>query len=145
MRIGDAAAQAGLPVKTVRYYADIGLVRAGRRDNGYRDYDDADVRRLAFIGRARAFGFSIDDCRRLLDLYEDEHRAAADVKALAEAHVAALDAKLAELRTLREELSAIAGACGGGEGPRCPIIEHLAAAPAAPIGAEAVSAGSGGA
>lgn len=126
MRIGDAAQRAGLPVKTVRYYAEIGLVRPARRDNGYRDYGTAEVRRLAFIGRARAFGFSIDDCRRLLDLYEDEHRAAADVKALAEAHLAELDAKLLELKTLREELSAIAGACKGDASPRCPIIEHLA-------------------
>lgn len=126
MRIGDAAKKVRLPVKTVRYYADIDLVAPARRENGYRDYGPAELRRLAFIGRARAFGFSIEDCRRLLRLYEDEHRAAADVKALAEAHVAELDAKLAALQTLREELSAIADACSGGDGPRCPIIDHLA-------------------
>lgn len=127
MKIGDAATRAGLPVKTVRYYADIGLVAPPRRPNGYRDYGEAELRRLSFIGRARAFGFSIEDCRRLLNLYEDEGRASADVKALAEAHIAALDAKLAELRTLREELAAIASACAGDDGARCPIIEHLAA------------------
>lgn len=126
MKIGDAAKRCGLPVKTVRYYADIGLVAPPRQANGYRDYGDAELRRLSFIGRARAFGFSIEDCRRLLDLYEDEARASADVKALAEAHVAELDAKLAELRTLREELSAIASACRGDDSARCPIIEHLA-------------------
>ena len=126
MKIGDAAKRCGLPVKTVRYYADIGLVAPARQANGYRDYGEAEMRRLSFIGRARAFGFSIEDCRRLLGLYEDEARASADVKALAEAHLAALDAKLAELRTFREELSAIASACRGDDQARCPIIEHLA-------------------
>ena len=126
MKIGDAAKESGLPVKAVRYYAEIGLVSPPRQANGYRDYGDAELRRLSFIGRARAFGFSIDDCRRLLDLYQDADRAAADVKALAEAHLATLDRKLAELTTLRAELNAIASECGGGDGPRCPIIEHLA-------------------
>ena len=127
MKIGDAAKRSGLPVKTVRYYADIGLVEPARQTNGYRDYGDAELRRLSFIGRARAFGFSIDECRRLLGLYDDPNRASSDVKALAEAHVTALDRKLAELHTLRDELSAIASECAGDDGARCPIIEHLAA------------------
>ena len=127
MKIGDAAQRSGLPVKTVRYYADIGLVAPSRAPNGYRDYGDAELKRLSFIGRARAFGFSIDDCRRLLGLYDDPNRASADVKSLAEAHVAALDRKLAELNTLRDELSAIASECAADDKARCPIIEHLAA------------------
>lgn len=126
MKIGDAAKRADLPVKTVRYYADIGLVAPARQDNGYRDYDDSDVRRLSFIGRSRAFGFSVEECRRLLTLYDDPDRASADVKAIAEKHLVTLDAKLAELKTLRKELSAIANACAGDDGARCPIIDHLA-------------------
>ncbi|QIE54854.1 MerR family DNA-binding protein [Pikeienuella piscinae] len=126
MRIGDAAAMAGLPVKTVRYYADIGLVSPSRATNGYRDYSNADARRLGFIGRARALGFTLAECRRLLALYEDETRASADVKAITEEHIAALDAKMAALATLRNELASIADACAGDASPRCPIIEHLA-------------------
>lgn len=126
MKIGDAARQADLPVKTVRYYADIGLVAPARRGNGYRDYDIADVRRLSFIGRARAFGFSVEECRRLLTLYDDPGRASSDVKAIAEAHLARLDERLAELKVLRGELSAIATACAGDAKARCPIIDHLA-------------------
>lgn len=126
MRIGDAAATAGLPVKTVRYYAEIALVSPSRAANGYRDYSAADARRLGFIGRARAFGFTLAECRRLLALYEDETRASADVKAIAEEHIAALDAKMAALATLRHELARIADACAGDARARCPIIEHLA-------------------
>ncbi|MEL7462900.1 MAG: MerR family DNA-binding protein [Pseudomonadota bacterium] len=127
MKIGDAAKGSGLPVKTVRYYADIGLVTPARGANGYREYGEAELKRLAFIGRARAFGFSIAECRRLLGLYDDPNRASADVKRLAEAHLAELDGKLAKLKTLREELAAIASACAGDDGARCPIIDHLAA------------------
>ena len=128
MKIGDAANAAGLPVKTVRYYAEIDLVAPHRAGNGYRDYDDADVKRLCFIGRARAFGFSVAECRRLLTLYDDDSRASADVKAIAEEHLAALDRKMAELSTLRAELSAIAQECKGDDAARCPIIDHLAGA-----------------
>lgn len=126
MKIGDAAKRADLPVKTVRYYADIGLVAPARQANGYRAYSEADVRRLSFIGRSRAFGFSVEECRRLLTLYDDPGRASADVKAIAEAHLKDLDAKLAELKTLRRELSAIASECAGDQKARCPIIDHLA-------------------
>lgn len=126
MKIGDAAAEAGLPVKTVRYYAEIGLVAPARAANGYRDYSADDARRLGFIGRARAFGFTLEECRRLLALYEDKSRASADVKAIAETHLEALERKLAALKTLRDELASIAAACAGDGNSRCPIIEHLA-------------------
>ena len=128
MKISDAANAAGLPVKTVRYYAEIDLVAPPRAENGYRDYDAADVKRLSFIGRSRAFGFSVTECRRLLTLYDDDSRASADVKAIAEEHLAALDLKMAELATLRAELAPIAAECKGDAGARCPIIDHLAGA-----------------
>ena len=66
MNIGDASALCGLPVKTIRYYEDIGLIEPARRNNGYRDYVDADVSRLTFLQRARNLGFSIETCRSLL-------------------------------------------------------------------------------
>jgi DNA-binding transcriptional MerR regulator len=69
MTISQAAKSAGLSTKTVRYYADIGLVAAaGRTAAGYRSYDDGAVRQLVFVRRARAFDFSIDECRELLSL-----------------------------------------------------------------------------
>ena len=69
MNISAASKAAGLPVKTVRYYADIGLVEApSRSEAGYRTYDDVAVRKLMFVRRSRAFGFSIEGCRELLSL-----------------------------------------------------------------------------
>ncbi|WP_416899897.1 MAG: Cu(I)-responsive transcriptional regulator [Minwuia sp.] len=129
MNIGDAARASGLPTKTVRYYADIGLVSpSARRDNGYRDYSSTEVQKLRFVQRARGFGFSIEDCRELLALYEDRDRASADVKAIALERLDEIDAKMAELQTLRDELSHLAEACSGDARPDCPILKGLSAA-----------------
>lgn len=127
MNIGSAARAAGLPVKTVRYYADIGLVEApGRTQTGYRRYDEAAVRKLAFVRRARDFGFSIEECRELLSLYEDKSRSSADVRAIAAAHLEEIEEKQRQLAALRDELAHLVTACRGDDRPDCPILDRLA-------------------
>ena len=126
MNIGMAAKRAGLTVKTVRYYANIGMVvpaQDGR--SGYRDYSEDDVARLQFIGKARRFDFSIDECRELLSLYDDQARSSGEVKALTLEKIKAIDAKLAELQSLREQLSHLAKTCHGDDRPDCPILDAL--------------------
>ena len=98
MNIGDAADRTGLPPKTIRYYEDIGLVTADRRANGYRDYGDPHIEKLRFVAHARGLGFTIDDCRGLLDLYDNKRRASADVKAIAKHHLADIDRKIDEFK-----------------------------------------------
>ena len=129
MNIREAALASGLTVKTVRYYDDIGIMKAGRQANGYRDYSQDDVHKLTFLQRARSLGFSIEDCRQLLSLYEDKHRVSADVKALAVARISDIDRKLAELQSLRATLSSLAEACKGDNRPDCPILDDLAGEP----------------
>lgn len=126
MNIQSAAQASDLPVKTVRYYDDIGLVTPGRAENGYRAYGDDDVHKLRFLGRARSLGFSLDDCRQLLSLYEDRNRASADVKALTMARIDDVDRKIAELKSLRKTLNDLAKSCHGDDRPDCPIIDGLA-------------------
>ncbi len=126
MNVGEAAAHTGLPVKTLHYYESIGLVTPARRGNGYRDYDAPDVRKLAFVQRARSLGFSIDECRGLLSLYDDRERASKDVKAIAEARLADIERKIAELHSLRDALSQLVDSCHGDERPECPILDDLA-------------------
>jgi Cu(I)-responsive transcriptional regulator len=126
MNIGAAAKVSGLPAKTIRYYEDIGLVRPERRDNNYRDYSETALHNLRFLKRARALGFSIDDCRQLLSLYADRRRASADVRRLAEAHIDEIDLKVAELKAMRKTLSHLVNACHGDHRPDCPILEDLA-------------------
>jgi len=101
MNIGTAAEATELPAKTIRYYEEIGLVRPARAANGYRDYSERDIHRLRFVQRARSLGFSIEECRLLLSLYEDEARASADVKALALDKIGEIEAKIANLQSLR--------------------------------------------
>ncbi len=126
MNIGDASALCGLPVKTIRYYEDIGLIEPARRNNGYRDYGDADVSRLTFLQRARNLGFSIETCRSLLKLKEDRNRASAEVKRIAQEHLEEIDHKIQELNALRETLHDVIDACPGDQTAACPILDELA-------------------
>lgn len=126
MTIGEAAAASGLPAKTIRYYEEIGLIRPRRDANGYRTFASRDVHRLAFLARARALGFSITECRTLLGLYEDESRASADVKRLAERHLARIDQRISELQALRDTLAGLVAGCAGDRRPDCPILDDLA-------------------
>ena len=126
MNIGQAAQHANLPPKTIRYYEDIALIKPDRAENGYRDYSEADVHRLRFIQRSRSLGFTIEECRTLLSLYEDKHRASADVKALARQKITEIERKMEELKSLRETLSVLVKHCHGDDRPDCPIIESLA-------------------
>jgi MerR family transcriptional regulator, copper efflux regulator len=132
MNIGEASALSGLPAKTIRYYEEIGLVRpALRAANGYRDYGENDVRTLIFLQRARSLGFSVRECRDLLALYRDRHRASADVKAVALRRVGDIDRKIAELQAMRGALVDLAERCHGDDRPECPIIDDLAGGGAA--------------
>lgn len=125
MNIGEVAERSGIPPKTIRYYEDIGLVRPQRSGNGYRAFRETDLHKLAFLGRARALGFSIEDCRTLLSLYEDETRESAQVKAIAKDHLMTIDRKITELRAMRDTLSTLITSCQGDHRPECPILSDL--------------------
>ena len=125
MNIGAASKRTGLPAKTLRYYEEIGLLRPERDDNGYRRYSESDCHKLAFLGRARALGFSIDDCRTLLALYADDGRASADVKRVAEEHLREIDVRLDALNEMRATLARLVEACAGDLRPDCPILKDL--------------------
>ncbi|MCL3881535.1 Cu(I)-responsive transcriptional regulator [Marivita sp. GX14005] len=127
MNISDVAKRAGLPAKTIRYYEEIGLVKPPRDTNGYRAFRESDVHKLAFLSRARALGFTIEDCRTLLTLYEDKTRASADVKELASAHLHKIEDKIAQLQSMRDTLSELVQSCAGDDRPDCPILKDLAA------------------
>lgn len=129
MNIGNVSTQTGLPAKTIRYYEDIGLVKPLRDDNGYRVFRSQDVHKLNFLGRARALGFTIEDCRTLVALYEDETRASADVKKVARAHLAQIEAKIADLNAMRDTLGHLVEACAGDDRPDCPILQDLGGKP----------------
>jgi len=127
MNIGSAAKAAGLPIKTVRYYADIGLViPSARTESGYRQYTATELNKLIFARRTRTFGFSIEQTRELLSLYEDRNRSSGDVKRIASEKLEEIEAKMAELNALHDELSHLVTKCRGDDRPDCPILDDLA-------------------
>lgn len=125
MTIKDVAARTGLPPKTIRYYEEIGLIRPTRAENGYRHFDETAVHKLTFLARARALGFSIAECRNLLNLYEDKARASADVRAIAAQHLDDIEEKIAALTAMRDTLTDLVAACAGDARPDCPILRDL--------------------
>ena len=126
MNIGEAARRSGLPAKTIRYYEDVGLVSAGRRGNGFRDYGEKDVHNLRFVARARGLGFTVEECRHLLALYQDPARSSAEVREAAERHLADVRTKIEELQSMEKTLHHLIHACSGDGRPDCPIIDELA-------------------
>ena len=126
--IGDAARASGVTAKMVRHYEAIGLLQPARRtEAGYRLYGTDDVRMLQFIHRGRALGFSLDQIAGLLALWRDKHRASADVRRLALAHIDELDRKIAELEAMKRTLATLATSCHGDARSDCPILDDLAA------------------
>jgi Cu(I)-responsive transcriptional regulator len=126
LRIGEAAARAGVSPKTIRFYEEAGIIKpAARGENHYRTYGEADIQTLRFIARARALGFPLKDISRLLELYRNDKRASRAVKRLALEHVAALDCRIAEMTAIRNAIAVLSVRCHGNDRPECPILEEL--------------------
>lgn len=127
MNIGAAAKASGVSAKMIRHYESVGLLpEAARTDSGYRQYADRDISTLRFVRHSRDLGFSIEQIRELLGLWHNRRRPSRQVKALAQAHLRELDAKLAELEAMKGALEHLIVCCAGDERPDCPIIEGLA-------------------
>lgn len=125
LSIGQLAQQAGVAIDTVRYYERNALLTpAGRLASGYRRYGDAELKRLRFIRRAKALGFSLDDIRVLLGLSDE--RDVAEVKRAAQRKLGDIEHRIAELERIRAGLNALITACPGhGRSEACPILNAL--------------------
>ncbi len=127
LNIGEAATSAGVSPKMIRHYEDIGLIpKAKRTGSGYRMYSDNEIHVLRFIRQARSLGFSIKQIGELLGLWQDRRRASSKVKRLALDHINELEAKIAEMHSMKATLERLALHCHGDDRPECPILESLA-------------------
>ena len=127
MNIGEAAKASGVSSKMIRHYESVGLFpRAARTDAGYRQYTDKEVRTLLFIRHSRDLGFSIEQIRELLGLWQNRRRPSRQVKALAQGHIEELDQKLKDLAAMKATLEHLVHCCHGDDRPDCPIIDTLA-------------------
>jgi Cu(I)-responsive transcriptional regulator len=127
MNIGEAAKSSGVSAKMIRHYESVGLFpEAVRTESGYRQYTDKEVGTLRFIRQSRDLGFSIDQIRELLALWQNRKRSSRQVRTLAQAHLVELDEKLKELQAMKATLEHLIHCCQGDDRPDCPIIETLA-------------------
>ncbi|MCW3478021.1 helix-turn-helix domain-containing protein [Neisseriaceae bacterium JH1-16] len=125
LTIGQLGNAAGVNVETVRYYEKVGLIQPPPRSaSGYRHYPAGVVHRLHFIRRGRELGFTIEEIRALLTLahHPDEPCAQADL--LARQHLAEVEAKIADLTRMRDELSKLAF-CDGHAVHDCRLLDAL--------------------
>jgi Cu(I)-responsive transcriptional regulator len=127
MNIGEAAKASGVSAKMIRHYESVGLLpEAARTDSGYRQFGDKDVHTLRFVRHARDLGFSIEQIRELVGLWQNRRRPSRQVKALAEAHIRELQEKLQELQAMKTTLEHLVHCCHGDDRPDCPILDTLA-------------------
>lgn len=143
MTIGRFAREAGVGVETVRYYHRRGLLpMPAAGSTSYREYDDTLLRRLGFIRRAQAAGFTLEEVRELLRL--DRSRDRRSVRQLARRKLVELESRLADLGDLARALRSVVHACDHGDrAAPCPIIEAFdrEAAPWRPVPRAPVGSG----
>ncbi len=131
MTIGQVAKAAGVGVETIRYYERKGLLpEPPRRPSGYRQYPSTAVRRLTFIRRAKDLGFSLREIRELLDLRVQPEEACGAVRESAEAKIAEVEARIADLLSLKRALRGLVEACQAERATdECPILRALEGEP----------------
>ena len=127
MKIGELSRATGTNIETIRYYERIGLLPApDRTAANYRSYTGAHRSRLSFVRHSRDLGFTIEEIRSLLDLSDDPARDCGEADRIATAHLKQVEAKIAQLAVLRDELSRMLAQCRGGQVQSCRIMEVLA-------------------
>lgn len=126
MKIGELSRATGTNIETIRYYERIGLLPApDRTAANYRSYSDTHRARLQFVRHSRDLGFTIEEVRSLLDLSDDPTRECGAADRIATAHLEQVEEKIAQLTSLRNELTRIVGRCRGGIAADCRVIEAL--------------------
>lgn len=140
LAIGILAKHTETKVETIRYYERVGLLPApARSPGGYRLYGTGHLKRLSFIRRARALGFSLEEVRTLLRLADERKRPCAEVRVVAEAHLDDVRAKIGDLKVMERVLKETVARCAKGTGSHCPVIDALYREPGTP--GPALSAG----
>ncbi len=130
LTIGVLSKRTGCNIETIRYYERIGLMpEPPRTEGGHRDYDESQLKRLAFVRRGRELGFTLDQIRGLLGLVDGGDFSCAEVLRITLSHIGDVRAKISDLRTMERVLKEMASKCEGGNVPECPVIDVMFSAP----------------
>ena len=109
MKIGELAADSGVPAKTIRFWEEAGVLpQPSRTSSGYRDYEPAVADRLTFIRHAQSAGFSLDQIRRVLGIGDSGERPCQHVSQLINQRLNEVDARIADLKATRSHLRVLA-------------------------------------
>ena len=118
--IGELAERTGVSAATIRYYEGLGLLRPPARSNaGYRRYSDDALQELTFIRKAQALGFSLEEIAEILKLTRAGRTPCEHVLTLAHKHLAAVDERIRQLQTFRDQLAAEVEKWDGKTSPTC--------------------------
>ena len=126
LTIGELASASGVQVETIRYYESTKLLPKPERTAGkQRRYTEEDIKRLAFIRHARELGFDVSAIRDILSMVNDKNASCARIDGIAQAHLVAVEEKIASLKTLQKELKRMITNCSVGKIADCHVIEVL--------------------
>ncbi|MFB9136254.1 Cu(I)-responsive transcriptional regulator [Vibrio sp. AK197] len=126
MNIGAISEMTGLSSKSIRMYEEKGIITPPpRSESGYREYTPQHVQELNLVSRAKSAGFSLAECRELVDLAHNPQRQSRDVKLRAEVKLHEIEEKIHHLQEIEKQLKLWVSACPGDTNSHCPIIEEL--------------------
>lgn len=126
MFIKDLSKKLKITTRAIRHYEEIGIITSKRMENNYRYFDDSNLDKLKFLVRARKLGFSLDECKELIKLFENDNRKSENVRNIAKNKLENIDKQIKELKDLKKSLEWLVLKCPGDGKPDCPIINELA-------------------
>lgn len=128
LRIGQLSQRSQVPIKTIRYYEELGLLQAHKRTSGgFRLFKPETLTRLAFIKRSQNLGLSLQEIRTILAIHDQGQRPCEEVKHTLRAKVNEIEQKIQSLTLLREQILALVEGADGlsvQDADICPIIEN---------------------
>ncbi|MBD2175300.1 heavy metal-responsive transcriptional regulator [Pseudanabaena sp. FACHB-1998] len=125
--IGQISKESGIPIKTIRYYEELGLINSsGRTEGKYRLFKPEEVTRLSFIKTLQKLGLSLQEIAEVLKIYDDGNPPCDEIKQKLETQIAEIDRHVLELMTLRGKISGLLDRWtppqADHEGEICPIL-----------------------
>ncbi len=125
MNISEIAKKLNITNRAIRHYEEIGIIKSKRQPNNYRYFDSINVDKIKFLVRARKLGFSLDDCKELIKLFENKNRKSENVRNIAKNKFNKISQQILELEDLKKSLEWLIKKCPGNSKPDCPIIDEL--------------------